>query len=194
MRFLLVVLGALAWPARVDSQEPGPLAGVVSTRATVGADAPLFERMIGTWDVLQRTRSDAGWPETADRALWIWTRTLGGSAVQDYWIAPPGHDGPGWEGQIGTNVRIFGADADAWRIVWTATDEPGFAEYRAVDDGDRVVMTGAHPGAEAPASRITYRLLAADTLDWLLEFRRPDGGWIDVSRARAVRRPPASAR
>lgn len=148
-----------------------------------GPMAP-FGRYIGDWTIEDSQISEDGknWLP-GDGARWIF-RCLGdGVAVQDFWLAP--------DGSVGTNLRTWNAEANAWDIAWAIGDLPGFAHIEAKEDAaGNIVMMYKSPIPD-PLRRITFFPPDENGWDWKLDYSRDAGEtWITVYKIRATPADP----
>ncbi len=180
---LLIALLALA-----GCQEESPPAN--DPTADVHPNVSQFGQLVGNWRIEQQVRQQDGSWEEVDPAEWHFRYALGGHAVQDYWIQPPGSAPltPGVIRQYGTNIRIYDPLSDSWRIVWAASDQSTFTMYSArANERGELVMTGDDATRPGVTQRITYFDIADDQWQWRMEFSRDDENWVEVARIRASR-------
>ena len=148
-------------------------------------DGPLaeFGRYVGNWDIRdeQLAQDGSGW-QPGKGAKWNFVCLGEGTAIQDFWIP---NDGP-----VGTNLRTYSKEKEAWDIAWTikGMPGPGFAHItaKAQDDG-RIVMEYVSP-VPNPLRRITFFPPTADNWNWKLEMSSDEGAnWTEVYRIFATR-------
>ncbi len=165
---------AAAVDSRVLSREPAP-------------DAPqgvrVMQALIGNWQCGSANRQpDGSWQETAFTHEWQWYYTLGGLAVQDYWLPDP--DSPGTPG---TNLRMYDPEKQSWFIAWSTTDMTAFDSLSATHDGEEMVLTGHKDATDAVPEhdrRITFHGMTDQHFDWKYEARgmKPDAEWRELAR------------
>lgn len=84
-------------------------------RPSLGDQARVFDRFVGTWDTEYIAYADDGSVSRMPgevRFGWV----LDGWALQDIWITYP--DGASRERNIGTTLRFYDEEAGTWRIIW----------------------------------------------------------------------------
>ncbi|HKJ17500.1 MAG TPA: hypothetical protein VJ984_09145 [Xanthomonadales bacterium] len=155
------------------------------------ADAPLFSdrnpeapegvdqygQLAGTWKCTPASRQpDGSMLESDFRPTWIWTYVLNGAAIQDIWIPDPA--APAGGGGMGTNLRVYDAEQDAWEMVWTTESLGGFQKFSAKMTDGNMVMNGDLPAGAFPAhmARITFHNIQPDHFDWKYEASAPGDG------------------
>lgn len=74
------------------------------------ADLALFGQLVGTWDVVRRSRTRGG-PWSESTRTWVFAWTLGGHAVADTQFDDAGTP-------LSLAVRTFDATAGIWRITF----------------------------------------------------------------------------
>jgi len=148
-----------------------------------------FGRYIGDWDIVDETLSqqDGKTWTPGNGARWNFTCVGNGIAVQDFWM-PNGAEGGPPPG-VGTNLRIYDAKSDSWKIVWTATNSPGFGQISAKENASgNIVMHWVDP-LQNPPRRIIFFPPTADGWDWVMEMSQDEGkSWFPVYRIKATRR------
>jgi len=136
----------------------------------------LFERFIGTWDLVWRGQDPDGIPMEVRGKLdvgWI----LGGRAIQDVWRMPTD---PAEAGRMrafhGTTVRFFDPGIGAWRSTWMDPLNGRVRRFIGRPVGDRIVLEGLD---DDPRERWGFRDLTPGSFRWTGE-ESPDGGdtWI----------------
>ncbi len=142
---------------------PGP-------HPSLGAEARLFDRLVGTWDCDYSFHAEDGSVSHSTGELrfgWI----IDGRALQDIWITYPKR--PNDERSIGTSVRFFDTRARVWRVVFVA---PAFGLLNSLQggaEGDRIVLRGQD--GDGSSLRWSFNDIQADSFTWRGETSR-DGG------------------
>jgi len=152
-----------------------------------------FGRYIGDWDIADEALSrDDGKTWTAGNgARWNFTCVGNGIAVQDFWMpngpkdASEGSPPPG----VGTNLRIYDTALESWKIVWTATNSPGFGQISAKQNASgNIVMHWVDP-VQNPPRRIIFFPPTDHGWDWVMEMSQNGGeSWFPVYRIKATPR------
>lgn len=209
LALLIPAFAALAPAATVLAAGPGGEVGKATHAAAAGPVAEAFApgrlnpaappeteqfgRLVGIWDVtMEVLQQDGTWskPEDAIRAEWRFRYILDGWAVQDDWISPP-PDLPVKEGirQLGTNMRIYDPQEDAWEVAWISNTQQTVSTLTAKAKRKRIVMNGLHPSGKP--QRITFYDITDKSFDWTMELqgvgKDPDG-WVEIARIHGVKR------
>jgi hypothetical protein len=139
--------------------------------SSLGANARLFDRFVGTWDAEYLTYGADG-TVTRLRAEVIFGWIIDGRALQDVWITYP-DKGTASDRNIGTTIRFFDARLAAWRVVWVnpSTGVLIIMTGGAVDD--RIVLHGK-PG-DGSELRWSFNDIRPDSFVWRGEVSQ-DGG------------------
>ena len=152
-----------------------------------------FGRYIGDWDIADEalSRADGKTWTPGNGARWNFTCVGNGIAVQDFWM-PKGPKNAAEDGPppgVGTNLRIYDAASETWKIVWTATNSPGFGQISAKQDASgNIVMHWVDP-EQNPPRRITFFPPTAAGWNWVMEMSTDEGkSWFPAYRIRATRR------
>ncbi len=152
----------------------------------LGAEALLFDRLVGTWDC-DYTFYDNGGAVTHSvgelRFGWI----LDGQAIQDVWITYPQE--PGKERGIGTSIRFFDDKSKNWRIVFVDPANGALITVRGGAEGDRIVLRGVDDAGTA--LRWSFDELRADSFVWRGETSRDGGKTWKLEEEHHMRRRPA---
>lgn len=145
--------------------------GASGPHPTLGAEAALFDRFVGTWDCdFVAFGADGSVKRFAGEVLFGWV--LDGRALQDIWIGYP-TNGAGAERSIGTSVRIFDAKARTWRVVWVAASYGYLIQLEGGAEGERIVLRGRD--TDGAALRWSFNDIRADSFVWRGE-KSSDGG------------------
>ncbi len=137
---------------------------------SLGAEARVFDRFVGTWDCDYTRYLEDGTTKHAKGELefgWI----LDGRAIQDIWISYPTE--PGKERNIGTTVRFFDARFKTWRIIFVNPKYGVLTEMKGGDEGGRIVLRGVDD--EGTSLRWTFNDITLNSFVWRGEKSR-DGG------------------
>jgi len=138
---------------------------------SLGAEARLFDRLIGTWDCNYSFHAADGTVSRSSGELkfgWI----IDGRALQDIWIGYP-KDHTKDERSIGTSVRFFDSNAGIWRVVWVAPANGLLITLQGGAEGSRIVLRGQD--SDGSALRWSFNDIEADSFVWRGEKSR-DGG------------------
>lgn len=140
-----------------------------------------FGQYIGNWDIEDMQLGQDGEWRPGEGAQWNWVCLGNGTAIQDFWLAP--------NGNVGTNLRTWNAEAEIWDIAWAINTQPGFAHIQAGEQNDGTIVMHYKSPLPDPLRRITFFPPDGEGWNWRLEFSR-DGGesWYEVYRIRATRR------
>jgi hypothetical protein len=145
-------------------EAPGP-------HASLGEEARVFDRFVGTWDCDFANFDDDGRVKRAQgRVVFGWI--VDGRAVQDVWTWFPN----GWGGKergIGTTVRFFDAKLKKWRIVWVLPEARVIQTLIGGAVGDRIVLEGMTD--DGASLRWSFNDIRNDSFVWRGEKSR-DGG------------------
>jgi len=139
---------------------PGP-------HPSLGDEARVFDRLVGTWDCDYTFFLDDGSVRHSSGELkfgWI----IDGRALQDIWISYS-KDGTK-ERSIGTSVRIFDKNSKMWRVVFVA---PAFGSVITVQggaEGNRIVLRGVDD--EGSMLRWSFNGIQAGSFLWRGEKSR----------------------
>lgn len=145
-------------------EAPGP-------HASLGNDARLFDRLVGTWQTDFANFDEDG---TAHRSTgevtfgWI----IDGRAVQDVWTWRPSARS-GQDRGIGTTVRIFDTKLKKWRIVWVLPEANIIQTLVGGEVDDRIELEGTAP--DGALLRWTFNDIRDDSFVWRGEKSRDRG-------------------
>jgi hypothetical protein len=131
----------------------------------LGANADLYGRFIGSWDIENRQFDEerGEWMHTQGEVHFGWI--LEGRAVQDLW----GHPTRGF----GTTIRCYDPTIDAWRVEFLAPRHRSYCSLIGRSEGD-VIMQQGHQADGRPI-RWTFNDITPDTFVWRGEIS-DDGG------------------
>jgi hypothetical protein len=157
-------------------QPPDPRQAMVtvlsasSPHPSLGDEARVWDRFIGTWDCQNTFFLDDGSRRQSRGEIefgWI----MDGRAVQDIWITYPQEAGK--ERGIGTTVRFFDSKSKMWRIVFVGPRYNALVTLQGSAEGDRIVLRGVDD--EGAMLRWSFNDIRADFFTWRGEKSR-DGG------------------
>ena len=142
----------------------------LSPHPSLGDEARVFDRFVGTWDCNYTFYLDDGSTKQSKGELefgWI----LDGNAIQDIWISYPKEVGK--ERGIGTTVRFFDTKSKLWQVIFVGPSSGALITMRGGAEGDRIVLRGVddHGGR----LRWSFNDIKADSFTWRGETSR-DGG------------------
>ncbi len=149
--------------AALEAAEPHP---------SLGEEAQLFDRFVGTWDCDFANFDDAG-NARHNQGEVIFGWILAGRAVQDVWRWEEKGDAGTTVWKAGTTVRFFDRDLGKWRIVWIMPEAGIIKTLVGGAVGGRIVLEGA--ADDGSALRWSFNDIRADTFVWRGEKSR-DGG------------------
>ncbi len=138
---------------------------------SLGADARLFDRFVGTWDS-EHLIYGADGTTTRLRGEAIFGWIIDGRALQDVWITYP-DKGPSSDRSIGTSIRCFDPRSALWRVVWVHPSTGVLISLTGGAAGDRIVLHGT-PG-DGSELRWSFNDIRPDSFVWRGEVSR-DGG------------------
>ena len=88
---------------------------------SLGDQAPIFDRFVGTWDYDYATYApDGRVSRSSGEVIFGWI--IDGRALQDIWITYP--EGAAAEREIGTTLRFYDTRLGQWRLVWMVPRGP----------------------------------------------------------------------
>lgn len=167
-----------------NAMAPDPRLDMVRTLQAMGPDpslgnqAKVFGRFVGTWDVEYNFLTKDGKPAGRSNGEVIVGWVMDGHALQDLFIAGP--MSPGGERMMGTTLRYFDSKSGKWRITYI---DPEHDYIRTLTGGaigdDRIVLYGQDP--DGTELRWSFNDIQADSFVWRGE-KSSDGGktwWMD---------------
>jgi hypothetical protein len=157
---------------------PGP-------HPSLGDEARVFDRLIGTWDCDYTFHNADGSVRHSSGELrfgWI----IDGRAIQDIWITYPTEAGK--EREIGTSIRFFDHKSKIWRVVFVNPAYDALITVQGGVEGNQIVLRGVD--GQGSARRWSFHDIQADSFSWRGEKSR-DGGktWVLQEEHRMRRRP-----
>lgn len=182
MAFVGAIVLGLARIPRVDTALlPGErptdprqamIAELAAARAhpSLGDQAQVFDRLVGTWD------SDFSFPKDdgtvihkKGEILFGWV--MDGYAIQDLWIVYPSEAGK--ERSMGTTLRFFDAKEKQWHIVFVNPQYDYVVSTKGGLEGDRIVLRGVD--SDGMPIRWTFSEIKPTSFHWQGE-KSHDGG------------------
>jgi hypothetical protein len=175
---MVIIMGFGFWNARgttepqksIDSRTAIiDVLAALGPHASLGDEARVFDRFIGTWDCDYTFHLDDGKTRDSKGELefgWI----LDGRAIQDIWISYPKEEGK--ERGIGTTVRFFDSRLKTWRIIFVSP-AGALVEMKGGTEGDRIVLRGTDD--DGSLLRWSFNDMTANAFVWRGEKSR-DGG------------------
>lgn len=157
---------------------------------SLGDQANVFGRFVGTWDVDYGEFSEDGKITHSPGELIVgWA--LDGHALQDLFIDYP--TAPGEERTIGTTLRYFDNKSGKWRVIYVEPPTNNVVELTGGQEGDRIVLYG--DGRAGSRLRWSFNEVKDDSFTWRGERSR-DGGktWRLVEEHHMKRRTTTVAR
>jgi hypothetical protein len=128
---------------------------------SLGKQAQVFDRFVGTWD------ADFGFPHDDGRVthkkgeiLFGWV--IDGYAIQDLWIGYPTDQQK--ERTIGTTLRFFDKAHNQWRIVFVNPQASYVVTTQGGLEGDRIVLRGVD--TDGLQIRWTFSEMKPDSFHW----------------------------
>jgi len=145
--------------------------GASSPHPSLGEEARVFDRLVGTWDCDYSFHLDDGSVRHSKGELllgWI----LDGRAVQDIFVTYPANGEK--ERRIGTTIRFFDTALKQWRIIFISPQFNYVVTVQGGLEGDRIVLRGKDSTDGAPI-RWSFNEIKPDSFVWRGEKSR-DGG------------------
>lgn len=167
-----VAAGALPPPGASDPrQEMVAALAARGPHPSLGDQAIVFDRFVGTWDSEYDTYApDGSVTRATGTVLFGWI--IDGRAMQDVWI---GHakSGDPKERFIGTSLRFFDAKTGVWRVVWVAPSIGSVTTLQGGAVGDRIVLEGR--GSDGSWLRWSFNDIRPGAFVWRGETSRDEG-------------------
>jgi hypothetical protein len=105
------------------------------------AEARLFDRLAGSWDVDYTNIGDDGTRSQVRGELLVgWV--LDGRALQDLWIQFPQ---PGEDRFIGTTLRFYDPDRKKWRVTWVSAIAKAVTVLEGGEENGRIALYNDSP-------------------------------------------------
>jgi hypothetical protein len=117
--------------------------GAASPHPSLGDNAKLFDRFVGTWDVDCVFHAADG-NETRFAGEWIFGWILDGRVMQDVLSGyPKGRSSPSPEDRrCGTSLRFYDAKTQQWNVTWLGSSNGFLLTLKGGGGGDRIVLQG----------------------------------------------------
>jgi len=170
------VLAFLLWNAAAQRADPGQdmikSLGASSPHSSLGDQAQVFDRLVGTWDCDYSFHLDDGSVRHKKGELlvgWI----LDGHAVQDIFITYPAEGEK--DRRMGTTIRFFDTALKQWRIVFISPQFNYVVTVQGRSVGDRIVLRGVD--TDGAPIRWSFNDIQPDSFVWRGE-KSHDGGKI----------------
>lgn len=144
----------------------------------------LFGQFVGDWDILEcrYLEEDGSWSTSRGKVHWRWI--LEGRAVQDVWTTieePSQRSIP-----IGTTVRFYDPQIDAWHSVWMSPVQGVVRPFIARSVGSEIVLEGRN--SRNNAIRWIFSEIQPNSFRWRAEeLREPPSGWVLYEEMRIQR-------
>lgn len=141
-----------------------------SPHGSLGEQARVWDRFVGTWDADFDFHLDDGRVRHSRGELdFAWV--LDGRAIQDLWISYP--EPGGTERGIGTSIRYFDDKSKTWRVIFVNAKFGAMLTVNGGIEGDRIVLRGQ----DVDGSRLRWSFIdiTNDSFTWHGERSR-DGG------------------
>jgi hypothetical protein len=159
-----------------NATAPDPRLDMVKTlramgpHPSLGDQANVFGRFVGTWDVDYAFFSEDGKATHSSGELIVgWV--MDGQALQDLFITYP--TGTGEKGEIGTTLRYFDKESGKWHVTYVEPDLDTVVKLTGGQEGDRIVLYG--DGRAGSKLRWSFNDIEDDSFTWRGERSR-DGG------------------
>jgi hypothetical protein len=137
---------------------------------SLGEEARVFDRFVGTWDASFAEYGDDGSIHRSSgevRFGWI----LDGHALQDVWITYP--EGPRTEREIGTSVRYYDTKLKQWRVVFVDPAAGDLAIVTGGAVGNRIVLGSR--SSDGTVRRWSFNDIQPNSFVWRGEKSQDDG-------------------
>src|SRR5262249_14001111 len=106
---------------------------------SLGDEAQVFDRLVGTWDCdYGFYAADGSISHAAGERKFGWI--IDGRAMQDIWISYPGKAAK--ERSIGTSIRFFDTKTKMWRVVFVSPAYSALITVQGGLEGNRIVLRG----------------------------------------------------
>jgi hypothetical protein len=144
--------------------------GASSPHPSLGEEARVFDRLVGTWDCdYSFFLEDGSVRHKKGELLLGWI--LDGRAVQDIFVTYPA-DGEK-DRRIGTTVRFFDTALKQWRVVFVSPQFNYLVNVQGGLEGDRIVLRGVD--IDGAPIRWSFNDIKPDSFLWRGE-KSHDGG------------------
>ena len=153
------------------------LLGAAGPAPELAARDPLFARLIGSWK-LDMVLHESGGAAREFSGDWHFGWVLDGRAIQDVLVATPGPEAGGGtkRGGLGTTLRVYAPERDAWVVLFADPQDGEFNLLIARDVDDRIVQEGRWSLEEPDRTfEWTFFDISPDSFRWEGKTS-PDGG------------------
>jgi len=137
---------------------------------SLGEQARVFDRFVGTWNADYAHFAPDGAPLERNTGTVIFGWILDGRAVQDIWTWEAAGE---TEAGKGITIRFFVAGEGLWQIIWILPQSNTVLTLRGGVVGDRIVLEGENP--DGSRRRWSFNEIQTDSFVWRGE-RSEDGG------------------
>ena len=142
--------------------------GAPRAHPSLAAEAALFDRFVGTWDVDCVFHAADG-KTKGFTGRWIFGWVLDGHALQDVLIEGDERSGR----RRGTTLRFYDAKSAQWRVVWIPPASGNVIVLQGGAQGDRIVLEGKE--RNGALLRWSFNEIRGESWLWLGETSA-DGG------------------
>jgi uncharacterized protein len=148
--------------------------GASGPHSSLGDQAKVFDRFIGTWDCdYTFYGSDGKVRHSSGELLFGWI--LDGRAIQDIWISYP-TDGT-TERTLGTSVRFYDTKTKLWRVIFVAPAFDAVINVQGGAEGNRIILNGND--LDGAPIRWSFNDMKADSFVWRGEKSHDNGNaWV----------------
>jgi hypothetical protein len=143
----------------------------VAPHPSLGDQAQVFGRFVGTWDGDYREFAPNG-KETRSSGEWIFGWVMDGRAIQDLFMIYPSVERK--ERYIGTTLRCFDRKSQTWSVTFIDPEAAAVETLVGAAAGDdRIVLVNQNP--DGKVTRWSFVDIRADSWAFTVEVSR-DGG------------------
>jgi hypothetical protein len=163
----------------------------LSPHPSLGDQARVFDRFIGTWDCdYVHYEKDGSLTRYPGEVIFGWI--IDGRALQDIWIWYEKGRSTNERG-IGTTLRIFDTKSGKWRIVWVSPAAGIIKTLTGGAVGDRIVLEGK--ADDGSSLRWSFNDIRNDSFVWRGETSSDEGKtWRLTAEYHMRRRSATSAK
>ena len=167
-------LASLFWSAAAQSADPRQdmikSLGSSGPNSSLGEEAQVFDRLVGTWDCDYSFHlADGSVRHKRGELLAGWI--LDGHAVQDIFVSYPDEDEK--DRRMGTTIRFFDTALKQWRIIFISPQFNYVVTLQGGLVGDRIVLRGVD--TDGAPIRWSFNDIKSDSFVWRGE-KSHDGG------------------
>jgi hypothetical protein len=153
----------------------------------LGAQANVFGRFVGTWDVDYGEIGEDG-KVTHFQGELIVGWVMDGHALQDLFIADP--TAAGTERTMGTTLRFLDSKSGKWHVTYIEPPTNTTVELTGGQEGDRIVLYGKD---KQGSLRWSFNDIKNDTFTWRGERSRDSGKTWRLEEEHHMKRRAASS-